>query len=290
MPREVSFTEPITTTLFSPLQLRPRALLTLLSSSFARWMATYVAPFRQLIAEHHTAVVVQSLAVDYETPDLKFEDADWLTVRTHMSITESGEWLYLSTNYLAEQRTVAHGRLVMRVLELAGDESLAARPGALPPHLRGLFESDEVVPTDVRRTFRVSRPSTIGDEIVPPQKWHTTLFRSHCEVADQWSFVEMPELTTCARERLFSADLSSSQIRRNSLLGAPFRNLRAVFRKPMFVLDECCVTTSAARLAPPHDDLIFTHNVTQAASSRPHLTVWETLAAPSGPVPYADGL
>lgn len=261
--------------MFSPLQLRPRPLLTMMSGGFARWMATYVAPFGELISEHRTAVVVQSLEIDYAYPSLRFEDAVWLTAVTRMRTFECAEWLHLTTDFQSGDRLVARGRLMIRVLALAGDESLAARPSALSAGLRRRFAHDEVIPAEERRALAGSAPAMAGEEILPAQEWRTPLLRSHCEVADQWSFVEMAELATCARERLFTTGMAASPVVRNAL-SSPFRNLRAVFRRPMFVFDECAVTTSA-RPAPDGAGVVFVHNAGPVSSSRPHLTVWETL-------------
>lgn len=275
MPREVASTEPVTTTMFSPLQLRPRSLLSTMSGGFARWMAAYVAPFGELVADHHTAVVVQSLEIDYTAPNLRFEEAAWLTAVTRMRTFDCAEWLHLTTDFRSGNRLVATGRLMIRVLALAGDASLAARPGALSAGLRRRFADDEVIPAEERRALAGSAPAMAGETLLPAQEWRTPLLRSHCEVADQWSFVEMVELATCARERLFTTGPASSAVVREAL-GSPFRNLRAVFRRPMFVFDECVITT-AARPARDGAGVVFIHNAGPASSARAHLTVWETL-------------
>lgn len=261
--------------MFSPSQLRPRSLLTMMSGGFARWMATHVAPFGELIAEHHTAVVVQSLEIDYAYPSLRFEDAVWLSAATRMRTFECAEWLHLTTDFRAGDRLVARGRLMIRVLALAGDESLAARPSVLSARLRRRFADDEVIPAEERRNFAGSAPAMVGEMILPAQEWRTPLLRSHCEVADQWSFVEMAEVATCARERLFTTEMASSPVVREAL-SSLCRNVRAVFRRPMFVFDECAITT-AARPAADGAGVVFIHNVSPVSSSRPHLTVWETL-------------
>ncbi len=40
-------------------------------------------------------------------------------------------------------------------------------------------------------------PAKAGEVTLPAQEWRTPLLRSHCDVADQWSFVEMTQLATC---------------------------------------------------------------------------------------------
>jgi hypothetical protein len=278
--RTVTNSEPVTTTLFSPLQLRPRALLSQLSAGFARWMTAYVVPFRSLVTEHRTAVVVQSLALDYATPNLTFDDAVWLTAETRMATGESGEWLHLWTDVRSGDRTVAEGRLRIRVLELAGEESLAARPGTLPETLRDCFTADERLPDDARKVLRIDKPPMPDEEAIGARHWRLPLLRSQCELADQWSFVEMVELATCARDRLYTTDDCPAPAVRDAL-GAPLHSVRAVFRKPMFLFDECAVTTSA-RASATGPELVFTHDFAPVDARRSHLTVWETLTTRPG--------
>jgi hypothetical protein len=108
------------------------------------------------------------------------------------------------------------------------------------------------------------------------QEWLTPLFRSHCELADQWSFIEMLELATLARERFFAYD-GSSPVARDAVR-APVRDVGAVFRRPMFVFDECRVVTSTHRAAQ-NGNVVFLHQMDRSALRRTHLTIWEIPSA-----------
>jgi acyl-CoA thioesterase FadM len=276
MPREAVFTEPVVTTQFGPHQLRPRTILGLVATGLGRWLAEYLVPFPRLIDEHLTAVVVRTARIDYADPDLRFGDSEWLTVRTRLGTSDTGEWLDLQLDYEADGRPAASARLILRVLTLSGDESLAAQPGALPDVLRAEFADDEILPEDeLHRLARTREPFEIGEDLLSPREWETTLCRSQCEVADQWSFIEMVELATFARERLFTSDEAPP----DAVLHAvrlPVRSLVASFRRPMFVFDPCRIVTSAHRAADDH--ALFQHEVGRPLDRQSCLRVWELLA------------
>ncbi|MBT2511863.1 hypothetical protein J7I98_40160 [Streptomyces sp. ISL-98] len=279
--RETTFREPLYTTQFSPLQLRPRALLDLAANGFARWLAEHLTPFPHLLHKHRTAVVVRIARLDYEAPDLRFADASWLDLRARVTTSGSGEWLVLSLDYEAGGHIAARARLVMRVLSVAEPESLAAQPGALPPALLAEFTGDERLPSDeFRKQARVRQPFDLGTDLFAPQEWETTLSRSQCEVADQWSFIEMIELATSARERLFAATdsaLPADTVR--PAVRAPVRSLVAFFQRPMFVFDACRTVTRAHHAR--HDGrTVFRHDIGRAGTARTAgLRVWELLDA-----------
>lgn len=276
MPREITFTEPLAATLFSPLQLRPRPLLTFMISGLCRWMADHTVPFSSLATEHRAAVVAHSIRLDYERPYLCFADADWMTISVGVITNTTGEWISLHAAYSTSRGVAARGRLVIRVVSLAGDASLAATPGALPLPVRARFAADEVVPLTAGNAFRAARPLTTTRDLLPRQEWVTTLYRSHCEAADQWLFIEMIELASNARERLFT--LSGTERSPAVLHGvrAPVRSVRAVFRGAMFVFASCRISTSAHAVADG-TGVAFRHDIGGQPDGDAQLTVWEVL-------------
>ncbi|GHF28913.1 hypothetical protein [Streptomyces morookaense] len=275
--RETAFREPLYPTRFSPLQLRPRTLLDLAVNGLARWLAEHLTPFPHLVHKHRTAIVVRTLRLDCTTPDLRFADTPWLDVRARLATTGSGEWLVLSLAYEAGGRTAARARLVLRVLAVAEPETLSAEPGALPPDLlAGFTEAERLPPDALRELARTRQPFGLGTELLAPQEWETTLSRSQCEVADQWSFIEMIELATTARERL-----STTTGPALPAAHAPVRSLAAFFQRPMFVFDTCRTVTRAHH-APRGGRTVFRHDIGHAAPPRTAaagLRVWELLDA-----------
>ncbi|QNP74340.1 hypothetical protein IAG44_36040 [Streptomyces roseirectus] len=273
VPRRISYTEPSTTTMFSPLQLRPRTLLGHVASGLSRWLAEYVTPFPSMVDTYGSAVVVTSVRIDYATPCPGFSDAPWLTVQFGLRVHPSGKWMHVEIDCTADGRPVAHVSTTMRVLAVADGDSLSASPGVLHPELRKAFTPAETVATPPPPD-----PYPAGaTAVLPPREWRTFISRSHAEVADQWSFIEMIELATQARDRLFAEGLHAPLPPRQ-VIGTPTRTLRAVFRRPMFVYDPCVVTTSAHH-GPDASGLYFHHRIGPPDSTRPHLTVWETLEA-----------
>ncbi|MFI9047270.1 hypothetical protein [Streptomyces sp. NPDC053427] len=260
------------TTMFGPHQLRPRAVLTLLAEGFARWMGAHIAPFRALVAEHHTAVVVQGIHLDFDHPDLVFTDADWLSARTRIHVGEDGQRLAVLLDILAAERRVVHGRLDLRVVLLAEDDSLGAAPGSLPAVLMGRFEEAEIQPMRARALAQ-DHAAPNGGELLR-QQWDTLLCRSACEVADQWSFIEMVELATHARERLFATAEDPDRAARH-LVSVPVRSVRAGFRRPLYVFDTCRILTSVH--AGGDGGLIVTHALGSPDNNRPHLRIREIL-------------
>jgi hypothetical protein len=271
MSRQISYDEPGVTTMFSPLQLRPRTLLGLVLPCFARWLAQYVTTYPAMVHSYGSAVVIASTRIDYATPHPGFADVPWLTVRCGLSIDPNGEWIQVDVDCAAGDRPAANIRTALRVLTVAGGDSLAARPGVLHPELRQKFTDAETL-----TTARLPDPHPADPIIMlPPTQWLTFISRSHAEVADQWSFIEMVEMATQARERLF-VENRHAPLPPQKVVGTPTRTLHAVFRRPMYVYDPCQVT-SCANLDPNTSDLYFHHRIGPPDSSRPHMTVWETL-------------
>ncbi|WP_194837602.1 hypothetical protein [Nocardia sp. XZ_19_369] len=279
MPRQVEFDVALTTTQFSPFQLRPRILLELMSEGFARSMVTHIVPFRELLIEHRTAVVVQLASIDYRAPDLRFDEAEWLTTRASLRTSPTGDRLCMNIHFHAGSREVAQGALILRVVRLADADSFAARPGVLPEEVRARFTDEDVHNQDLRQALQdtaADMPTGTPDLL---REWRTLLCRSHCEVADQWSFIEMIELATQARERL-SDDAAGGSSTRQLVMVAPLRALRALFRRPMFVLDECAIVTSV-HTRGNGAGVTCRHEVGQPGHIGTHLTVWEQLGEPT---------
>lgn len=150
MGRRISYAEPGVTTMFSPLQLRPRTLLGLVLPCFARWLAEYVTTYPAMVETYRSAVVIASTRIDYATPHLGFTDVPWLTVRSGLSIDPNGEWIQVDVDCAADDRPAARISTALRVLTVVGGESLAAQPGVLHAELRKKFTAAE--------TFTTPRP------------------------------------------------------------------------------------------------------------------------------------
>lgn len=213
--------------MFSPLQLRLRMLLSHVSSGFSRWASECVTPFPSMVDTYGSAVVVTSVRIDYATPCLGFSDAPWLTVQVGLCVRPSGKSMNVEIDCTADGRPVAHVPTTLRVLVVADGDSLSASPGVLHPELRQAFTPAETVATP-----HPPDPYPGGATVVPqPREWRTFLSRSHAEVANQWSFIEMIEPATQVRDRLFAEKLHAP---------LPPRQVFGTRRAP-------CVPSSSAR-------------------------------------------
>lgn len=204
MTNHTVFKEALYPTQFSALQLRPRTLLDIAMNGLARYMAEHLTTFPDFIYHHRAAMVIRTVHLDYVPPDLCFADASWLEMHVGMAVNRTGEWLSLAVDYQAGNRPVARVRIILRVLTLVDSDSLSAQLGQLPESLLARFPADQRQSTE---TFTGQARATPlfqrGPQLVAVQRQETTLTRTYCEVADQWSFVEMSEMATTARERLF---------------------------------------------------------------------------------------
>ncbi|GHE38248.1 hypothetical protein GCM10017673_45750 [Streptosporangium violaceochromogenes] len=278
MTNSTVFQEAVYTTQFSALQLRPRTLLDLAVNGLARYMAEHLTPFPSFVHHHNTSVVVRTVYLDYTPPDLHFADAPWLEMHVGMVASGTGEWLSLTVDYQAGDRPVARVRLILRVVTVVDPSSLAAQPGRLPESLLARFPADRRQPAKAfLGQARAAPPFPAGPQLFATQRHETTLTRTHCEVADQWSFVEMVEMATVARERLFET-LGPSNDVVHQAIGAPVRRLIASYRRPMFVFDRCHTLTQAHR-SPDAKHTVFEHTFQTPVGDKPHLHVWEILDA-----------
>lgn len=269
MPRAIEFQVPCDTSLFTPLQLQPQALLRLTMSGWARFIRAHLCSFRALLTEHHAGVVVAGIRIDYARP-LGFFDCDVLHVTAAVRSRKDGAMLDLDVDVRGAEQPAAQVHLDLVCLHVPDGVALSARPAPLPAALRDRFAADERAPGAPPRQV----PSMI-EGLGPPLCLGRTSFRVHrplCEVADQWSFIEVPALAAAGRESLAlqrAAELPT--LRRG--LSRPLRVLAAELRRPYFAFDDGVVLTSAHARG---DDLTFVHTLRAQRGEDVHGTIVET--------------
>ena len=279
MTRTVSFETPTDPTLFGPDQPRPRALLALSMRGFATWLAEHLVPYSRLVYDFGTGAVFTTVRLDY-LGELRFADADWLTTTTRVQVSESATYLRLDVSvdarYALDGRRlpVAHSHADLRLVTILESDVLTAVPGTLPDRLFDRLEAQDTYRPDREALARDTTPPTHG-VVLAERVSRGSLCRSHCEVADQWSFIEVIELLTTARERLFQAELPE-EIRRFAV-SSPTRSITAVFHRPLYLFDDYRLTTRmVAEGAPGLPSLVYEmDDPTHAASC---VTAWETLS------------
>lgn len=270
MPRQIRFSLPCDTSLFTPLQLQPQALLRLTMSGWAHWVQAHLHSFRTLLSELRFGVVVAGIQIDYAPTPLGFFDSDTLDVQAGLRVRKQGALLQLRVEVGAPSAApAAQVELVLVPLHIGDARSLAARPAPVPPPLLALFRPDEIEAG--------SPPRAVGGLVTEAAarpacgQWEGgfTLHRHLCEAADQWSFIEVPSLCAAGRETLA---LQGGAPRGG--LTRPLRSLSAELRRPFYVFEEGLLHTVA------HGDLDEVHFIHQlsapgARHEGPHATIIE---------------
>lgn len=284
MPRAVNFEVPTDPTMFDPLQIRPRVLLGLSMGALARWFAAHVVPYPQLVSKHRTAFVFTVVQLDYALPPLLFANADWLAVNGRLLVSDSAKYLRLAVDFstpggASDARPAASFHTDVRVVTVVEDRSLTAVPGVLPEDLLARFLPDEVYRPDRAAIAATATPPT-GMSILDEVSHDFIISRSQCEVADQWSFIELIEALTAARERLFLLDTVAATIAKLAVRRS-LHSVTAVFHRAMFVFDNCQIRTHAIAGPDGPENIIFLHTVHDPSHAVDCVTAWETLTEPA---------
>jgi hypothetical protein len=234
MPRTVSFEVPVDTSLFTPLQLHPRAALALAFTGLAHWLRSHLVAFPRLVGEWRSGVVFLGFDLRYGAP-LRFLDAEGLEVEAGMKALRDSRMLGLEVRLGPAVRPAANVWLLLHPVRVVEPESLAAEPAALPEALVARFREDEwgerpprFVPGQVAELERSGR--LLGETVAP-----FVVHRHLCEVADQWYFAEIPRLLEVAREQL-ALRQEAGALRR--LMGQPLRRLVGELYHPFYWLQE----------------------------------------------------
>jgi len=274
--RHVRFSIPTDTSLFTPLQLQPRILLWLGMNGWARWLREHLVSFRELMREHQLAVVVLAVHLEYLAP-LGFFDVDELVVEGRWRARMGGILLQGDYDYFGAGQTVARARCLLRPVRLQGLESLAAVPSRLSRSLLQRFQPDEV--DRERPEFVVTelvQELERGDAIAE----HTSALMIHrhdCEVADQWSFIDIPNHVGAVRERLV-LERAGDVPALSASLSHPLRSFDVELSRPMYLLDQGTISTKAYS---HRGDVSFVHRV--SSGEHLHAVVVERFAPSASP-------
>lgn len=287
MPRTITFETPTNPTQFGPDQIRPRVLLGLAITSLGRWFAAHLVPYSRLLNDYRTGFVFTTVQLDNALPDLRFADADWLAVTSRVTVSNSAKYLQLTVDIHSRLHTqesatrrVASFQADLRVVTIVESQALTGTPGTLPGPLYARFLPEEIYQPDRTAIARAATPPE-GKEIFNSNGQETILCRSHCEVADQWSFIEVLELLTTARERLFVQGAVPAAVG-HLAVAQPVRNIVGVFHRAMYVFDTCRITTRVVSSPAEDTSLTFTYSLHDPARPGTCVTAWETVSMPEG--------
>jgi len=258
MPRTSSFQVVTHTGHFSPLQLQPRALLSISFNALSRWLKEHWVSFPRLIREHRRSVVIMGASLHYES-SLGFFDCDALDVSATFRVLKAGARAQLDVAFSGDAKQAARVRIQFCPVVIDDPVSLAASPGPFSADLLARLHDDEVLPDPPERPMPTFREQIEGTGIKLAEHAHSfVLYRHLCEVADQWAFLEVPGLVGASREGL-ALERGRDFPLLSDGIGKPLRRFEMELMRPYFWLQPGQVITTAYRVG---DDLALVHRLT----------------------------
>lgn len=260
MTRKTTFEIPTDTSLFTPIQLQPRAAFTLAMTAWARWLREHWVPFPRLIKDYGLGVVIAGLDLEYSRP-FTFFDSDALVATTSLSVRDNGKLLFLDLSLCSSHgEEVARVAAVLRPVEITDGLILSAAPTTLSPEIIALFDDDEIVNVSRPRLGVALAELADGPPAMASAERSITVHRHLCEAADQWSGIALADIATESREQLAAArggDLPELA----AAFMQPMRRIAVEFRRPAFFLDEMRAQCTAFVRA---NSLVFVHQLLSA--------------------------
>jgi len=257
MPRTIAFEVVADTGHFTPLQLQPRAILSLAFNGLAHWLREHLVSFPRLIAEQRTSVVILGAGIAYEAP-CRFFDGDTFSVRASLAARRQASRAELQVEVHGARGRAATARLLLCPVHIEDPASLAASPAPFPPAVLARFRAAEIDPTSPARPLPAIHEEIARSGERLATRRHTFVTHRHlCEVADQWAFFEVPGFIGASREALVLEHGGEAPLLRQGM-GEPLRRLEVELSRPYFWLEEGIVETSAFRL---NDRLAMVHRL-----------------------------
>ncbi|OJF10861.1 acyl-CoA thioesterase family protein [Couchioplanes caeruleus] len=282
MPRTVQSEILYDSSFFTPVQMQPRSVLSIGFANWAKWASRHLASFPQLIRRFGVSFVIVRIRIDYLAP-FRFLDGDRVIASTGVQVDTTGRYLRVTSEVTDGDHAIARAESYARCVRLDSDRGFGAETGRIPDVLNDLFHSDEQgapppprVLQESLETLEAKHPAVAG--VTNPVVMH----RGLCEVADQWSFVEIPAQLGAARETLV-AQHGRRNPRIRSGLTDPVRGIEIELMRPFFLLDEA---TFAASVHHVDDSIAFSHRLV-GRDGRLHGLALETFDAPDEPAEVA---
>jgi hypothetical protein len=258
--REIKFVVLPDPSVFTPLQLQPRFLISLGFNAWSRWAEEHFVPFTSMVRDHHFGMVVVGGHVEY-LERLSYLDADSGEVRARARARLGGAFVQIEFSGAARQKRFVKGTAVLVPVRLEEMNSFGATPARLTNDLLALFESDEVDPESPEwRVAELVRRIDEEGEAVAESSYPFTVYRHACEMADQWCAAQIPCYVSEARESLaFQGESGDARLRQT--LNLPLHYFDMELRSPMYFFDKGTVVTKAFDVG---GQIAFVHNILSA--------------------------
>jgi acyl-CoA thioesterase FadM len=245
MPRVHHSEAGLETGAFSPHQVHPETALRLSLGVTLGGLGKQGRSLQTMITKYDTALVIMGARIEYARELTFFPDAS-VRSEAEVGLRDDGNLLLFHVRHFAGGAPAVLVDVSLRPIALTGGPALDAVPAPVPPEVREMFDSDEIVPTsaaparylraatqrleaDAERMYEGERPLFIG--------------RTDCEFADQWLAARLPSLVASAREELLFAGAGDLAV----CVERPVVSFAAEFYRPMFFGDRGQVQVTVYR-------------------------------------------
>ena len=272
MPRAIEWEETEDTSTFSAVQFQPGVIASLAWGAMARWLRTYLVTFPTLIRRESTGFVVMGFHLEYRDP-VTFFDCEAFRVRVTFRFMRRGERGQLDLRIFSDLNELAVARLIVRPVAILDPVSLGAEPAPMPESLLARFENGEVESASPVRLVpsRLTAVETAGSLLGECSK-RFRLHRHLTEVADQWSWTEVPALVESVRENLALDDQSEHKMMLRDCLGKRLLRFDVECSRPFFSFEYGTIISRAYDVA---GHLAFIDNFTSNRGALLDATVVE---------------
>ena len=241
--REIRFEVLVDSSMFTPLQLQTRSMISVAFNAWSRWTTQHFVPFTQLIKHYRYGVVVVGAHFEFIEP-FGFLDAESMEVRARARARLGGALMQIELSQTSAGRKATRGTAILMPVKIDELESFSATPSRLPPELLSLLEGDEVDLDPPQRSIKslLHRIEERGPAL-KTASYPFTVYRHACEMADQWCAAHIPCYVSEAREALALArGHEDAKLRRS--LTQPLRFFDMELSRPMFIFDKGSVVTT----------------------------------------------
>jgi malate synthase A len=264
--RQTHFRLTCSSGMFTHLQLKPRVAFSFAFMGWSAWLVEHAVSHAALIREHATGFVPIGLEIEYLQP-ATFDDCESLDISTEVRTWNPRRFHSLQeVDVLLVGTGIPLARIHLQevCVRIESRETLAAAPGRVPDELAGrlLDNPGDIDERPVLLNRGAARVPANAKPIAGSQH-DFTVYRHHCEVADQWYSEHVCDYLGASRESMVFRLLSDHP----ALTAGLARRLERIsigLRHPFMLFDSGHVETEAYRIG---DEIHFTHQLLTASGA-----------------------